>query len=53
MWPDRRLIELLQIEHPLVLGPMAGIGTIELAASAFSRTRTCARSLLLAAVTVP
>jgi nitronate monooxygenase len=33
MWPDRRLIELLQIEHPLVLAPMAGIGTIELAAS--------------------
>ena len=34
MWPDRRLIELLQIEHPLVLAPMAGIGTVELAASA-------------------
>jgi nitronate monooxygenase len=34
MWPDRRLIELLQVEHPLVLAPMAGIGTAELAASA-------------------
>jgi NAD(P)H-dependent flavin oxidoreductase YrpB (nitropropane dioxygenase family) len=33
MWPDRRVIELLQIEHPLVLAPMAGIGTVELAAS--------------------
>ena len=33
MWPNRRLIELLQIEHPLVLAPMAGIGTVELAAS--------------------
>jgi nitronate monooxygenase len=33
MWPDRRLIDLLQIEHPLVLAPMAGIGTVELAAS--------------------
>ena len=33
MWPDRRLIDLLQIEHPLVLAPMTGIGTVELAAS--------------------
>ena len=33
MWPDRRLIELLRVEHPLVLAPMAGIGTVELAAS--------------------
>jgi NAD(P)H-dependent flavin oxidoreductase YrpB (nitropropane dioxygenase family) len=33
MWPDRRLIDLLQIEHPLVLAPMAGISTVELAAS--------------------
>src|SRR6516164_4281874 len=33
MWPDRRLIDLLQIEHPIVLAPMAGIGTVELAAS--------------------
>jgi nitronate monooxygenase len=33
MWPDRRLIELLQIEHPLLLAPMAGMGTVELAAS--------------------
>jgi nitronate monooxygenase len=33
MWPDRRLIDLLRIEHPLVLVPMAGIGTVELAAS--------------------
>ena len=33
MWPDRRLMDILQIEHPLVLAPMAGIGTVELAAS--------------------
>ena len=33
MWPDRRLIELLQIGHPLVLAPMAGFATAELAAS--------------------
>ena len=33
MWPDRRLIDLFQIEHPLVLAPMAGMGTVELAAS--------------------
>jgi nitronate monooxygenase len=33
MWPQRRLIELLQIEHPLVLAPMTGFGTTELAAS--------------------
>ncbi len=24
MWPDRRLIDLFGIEHPIVLGPMAG-----------------------------
>jgi len=33
MWPDRRLIELLRIEHPLALAPMAGLGTVELGAS--------------------
>ena len=33
MWPDRRLLELFQIEHPLVLAPMAGFGTVELAAA--------------------
>jgi nitronate monooxygenase len=32
-WPDRRLCDLLQIEHPLVLAPMGGFGTVELAAS--------------------
>ena len=34
MWPDRRLLELFQIEHPIVLAPMAGFGTVELAACA-------------------
>ena len=33
MWPDRRLFDLLGIEHPLVLAPMAGFGTVELAAA--------------------
>jgi len=33
MWPDRRLIDLLEIEHPLVLAPMAGVGTAGLAAA--------------------
>jgi nitronate monooxygenase len=33
MWPDRRLADLLEIEHPLVLAPMAGFGTAELAAA--------------------
>ena len=23
MWPDRRIIELFNIEHPILLGPMA------------------------------
>ncbi len=32
-WPDRRLTDLLRIEHPLVLAPMAGVGTVELAAA--------------------
>ena len=33
VWPDRRLVDLFGIEHPLVLAPMAGLGTVELAAS--------------------
>jgi nitronate monooxygenase len=33
MWPDRRVIDLFGIEHPLVLAPMAGFGTVALAAS--------------------
>jgi nitronate monooxygenase len=33
MWPDRRLTNLFKIEHPLVLAPMAGFVTAELAAS--------------------
>src|ERR1700721_2842655 len=33
MWSDRRVIDVLQIEHPIVLSPMAGIGTIDLAAA--------------------
>lgn len=33
MWPRKQLTELLRIEHPLILAPMAGFGTPELAAS--------------------
>jgi nitronate monooxygenase len=33
MWPDRRFIDLLQIEHPIVLSPMAGFVTVDLAAA--------------------
>ena len=33
MWPDRRLIDVLQIEHPIVLSPMASFGTVDLAAA--------------------
>lgn len=33
MWPDRRFVELFQTEHPLILAPMAGFGTVELAAA--------------------
>jgi nitronate monooxygenase len=32
MWPDRRLMDLLGIEHPIVLAPMAGAMDWELAA---------------------
>jgi nitronate monooxygenase len=31
MWPDRRIIELFGIEHPILLAPMAGPSTAELA----------------------
>jgi nitronate monooxygenase len=33
MWPDRRIIDLFGIEHPLILAPMTGVGTVNLAAS--------------------
>jgi nitronate monooxygenase len=33
VWTDRRVIDLLQIEHPIVLSPMAGLGTVDLAAA--------------------
>ena len=31
MWPDRRLIDLLKIEHPILLAPMAGAIDAEIA----------------------
>ena len=33
MWPDRRLMDLFKIEHPIVLAPMAGAMDFELAAA--------------------
>jgi nitronate monooxygenase len=33
MWPDRRLCDLLRIEHPIIQAPMAGSATPELAAA--------------------
>jgi nitronate monooxygenase len=33
MWPDPRLVELFEIDHPIVLAPMAGLGTVDLAAA--------------------
>src|SRR5208282_6461958 len=31
MWPDRRLLDLFKIEHPIVLAPMAGAMDTDLA----------------------
>jgi nitronate monooxygenase len=33
MWSNRRIVELFGIEHPIVLAPMAGLGTVDLAAA--------------------
>ncbi len=33
MWPDRRFADLVGVEHPLAQAPMAGVGTVELAAA--------------------
>jgi nitronate monooxygenase len=33
MWSNRRVVELFGIEHPIVLAPMTGLGTVELAAA--------------------
>jgi nitronate monooxygenase len=33
VWPDRRLMDLLEIEQPVILAPMAGLGTVALAAA--------------------
>src|SRR5947209_19092322 len=34
MWPDRRLIDLFEIEFPIVLAPMAGVMDAELVIAA-------------------
>ncbi len=31
MWPDRRLIDLIKTDHPIILAPMAGVADAELA----------------------
>jgi len=31
MWPDHRLLDLLRIDHPILLAPMAGAMDAELA----------------------
>jgi nitronate monooxygenase len=33
MWPKTQLVDLLQIAHPVIQAPMAGLGTVELAAA--------------------
>ena len=33
MWPNQRLIDLLGIDLPIILSPMSGIGTVELASA--------------------
>jgi nitronate monooxygenase len=33
MWPNRRLTDLFEIEHPLVLSPMTEVGSVALAVS--------------------
>jgi nitronate monooxygenase len=33
MWPDRRLLDLFRVDHPIVLAPMAGAMDFELAAA--------------------
>jgi nitronate monooxygenase len=33
MWPDRRLLDLFKVDHPIVLAPMAGAMDFELAAA--------------------
>jgi nitronate monooxygenase len=33
MLTNRRLVELFEIDHPIVLAPMAGLGTVDLAAA--------------------
>ena len=34
MWPDRRLIDLIKTEHPIILAPMAGVMDAELVIAA-------------------
>ena len=30
MWPDRRVIDLFGIEHPLILAPLTDVGAVKL-----------------------
>ena len=36
MWPDRRILDLLGVEHPIVLSPMASATNAKLAAAVSS-----------------
>jgi nitronate monooxygenase len=42
MWPDRRVIELFGVEHPILLAPIAGPGTAELAIAIAEAGGLCA-----------
>ena len=33
-WPDRRFLDLIQVEHPIIQAPMAGAGGVELCLAA-------------------
>ena len=50
MWPDRRVVELFEIDHPIVLAPMAGLGTVQLAAAVSSIHPAHLRNSLMAFV---
>ena len=38
-WPDRRLLDLVGAEHPIIQAPMAGAGGVELCVAAIARRR--------------
>jgi len=48
MWPDRWIVELFKIEHPILLGPMASVVDFALAVAVANGgglgARTCVRA---------